>query len=287
MEMTANRLRCSATSRQKKLPRDRSLRTRLKMRLQNLKRAYSNMGVINTLLYIYKAKLLNIIYSRKRKIEKSYIIDTLRTKQLMYPVFFRYNSSDINAFSQIFVSDEYSSIDILNNINFIIDCGANAGYSSAYFLSKFPEAHIIAVEPDRRNYEILKRNLSVYGDRVTTVCSAIWSHKVGLKVHMSELGEWSTSVSECLEGEEADLEAMDIATLISRSKYDKIDILKIDIEGAESIVFSRNFEGWINKVSTFVIELHGKECKEIFYRALNPSSFSFGCSGELTIAQRR
>ena len=235
----------SYISPEEQLPRDHSLQTRLMLRLKNLKRAYSNMGVINTLLYVYKAKVLNKIYSKKIKIEDSYITDTLSTKHLMYPVIFRYNSSDINVFSQIFISDDYGPLVILQNINLIVDCGANIGYSSAYFLSMFPEAHVIAVEPDRRNYEILKKNLSAYGDRVTTICSAIWSHKAGLKLHMGEFGEWSTSVSECREGEDADLDAVDIATLISRSKHEKIDILKVDIEGAERIVFSRNFEGWI------------------------------------------
>jgi len=65
--------------------------------------------------------------------------------------------------------------------------------------------------------------------------------------------EWSTTVRECIDDEQADLEALDIATLLSQSNYGKIDILKIDIEGAEKIVFSRNFESWVNKVHTYAI----------------------------------
>jgi FkbM family methyltransferase len=271
------------------VPRDHPWRTIVMLRLKNLKRACSNMGIINILLYIYKTKVLNAIYGIKKISGSSYKTGVLNTRQLMHHVLFRYNSSDINVFSQIFVSDEYRTLAVSQDIKLIIDCGANVGYSSAYFLSRFPEAHIIAVEPDRSNYEILNQNLSAYGDRVTTICSAVWSRNVGLKVHIGKVGEkreWATKVRECIEGEEADLHAMDIATLLNRSNHDRIDILKVDIEGSERIVFSQNFESWINKVGTLVIELHGNECREIFYRALSSGSFRLSHSGELTIAQR-
>jgi FkbM family methyltransferase len=259
-------------------------------RLTNFRRACSNVGVINTLLYIWKTKILNSICGIKGKIGNSNRTGTLSTKQLQHPVVFRYNSSDISVFSQIFISDEYSSLAILRDVKLIIDCGANVGYSSAYFLSKFPEADVIAVEPDKRNYELLNQDLSAYGNRVTTIWSAIWSHKVGLKVCIGQSGdesEWATTVRECIENELPDLEAVDIATVLNQSNHDEIDILKVDIEGSESIVFSRNFESWINKVRLLVIELHGKECADIFYSALSSGSFSYSRSGELTIAQRR
>lgn len=224
-----------------------------------------------------------------QKMHNGYIEGTLYTNQLLHPIVFRYNSSDINVFSQIFISDEYNPLTRLENVKLIVDCGANVGYASAYFLSKFPETHVIAVEPDRRNYELLKKNLREYGDRVTTLCSAIWSHKVGLKLcigQMDDKSEWATTVRECREGEQADLEAIDISTLLSQSNYDEIDILKIDIEGAEKIVFSRNFGSWLNKVRAYAIELHGEESREIFYHALTSSPFQFSHSCELTIAQR-
>jgi FkbM family methyltransferase len=262
----------------------------LMVRLNNLRGACRKVGVINTLLYIWKTKVLNNFWSIKQKTSGSYMTGTLSSKQLQHPVVFRYNSSDATVFSQIFVADEYETVGKLRGVKFIIDCGANVGYSTAYLLSKYPDARVIAVEPDQRNYELLRRNLAAYGDRVAAVCSAIWSHKARLKVSSGKAGdksEYATRVMECTEGEDADLQAVDIASLLEHSGYDEIDILKMDVEGAESAIFRRNFQSWINKVRIFVIELHGQDCKEVFYSALGPKLFDFNLSGELTIARRR
>ena len=91
----------------------------------------------------------------------------------------------------------------------------------------------------------------------------------------------------CDKDEQGDLDAVDIKTLLCASDYNVIDVMKIDIEGAESELFSRNYDGWIDRVNTFVIELHGDSHKRTFLQALSDSDFVFSTSGELTIAQRR
>src|SRR5262249_42101559 len=138
-------------------------------RLKTLLEASSSMGFTNTLLYIHKTKLLKYLYGAIEPKRSGYRLGILSTNQLQAPVVFRYNSSDINVFSQIFVTDEYGPLSSLATVKSIIDCGAYVGYSSAYFLSKFPEAHVVAVEPDRNSYELLRHNLSVYGGRVTAI----------------------------------------------------------------------------------------------------------------------
>ena len=40
----------------------------------------------------------------------------------------------------------------------IIDCGANAGYASIYFSNEFPKAKIYSIEPESKNYEVLRQN---------------------------------------------------------------------------------------------------------------------------------
>lgn len=50
-----------------------------------------------------------------------------------------------------------------------------------------------------------------------------------------------------------------------------IDILKMDIEGAEKEIFSLGDLGWLKSVRVIMIELHDKHfagCAESFYRAL-------------------
>src|SRR4051794_1523575 len=72
----------------------------------------------------------------------------VHTRRAAEPLFVRRNTTDMWTFDQIFVDHEYRCIDHLKNIRTIVDAGANVGYSSAYFLSRFPDVRIIAVEPD-------------------------------------------------------------------------------------------------------------------------------------------
>ena len=61
----------------------------------------------------------------------------------------------------IHVDLEYEPLDDLDDIRLVVDCGANVGYASAYFLSHFPQARVIAVEPDDQKFEALRRNLVI------------------------------------------------------------------------------------------------------------------------------
>src|ERR1041385_3761622 len=81
-----------------------------------------------------------------------------RSKLSPYPFYGRIGSSDWEVFIQIFVNQEYRCVEDIHDPELIIDCGANVGYASLYFLTKFPRAHIIAIEPDRANFDMLLRN---------------------------------------------------------------------------------------------------------------------------------
>lgn len=253
-------------------------------------------------LWLFKAGLLGIIiYRRYRRLPKSIlsIISklgfnpenkhiNLNAQGFSHPILARYQSSDVDVFYQIFIEEEYSGLKNLDASKLIIDCGANVGYSSIYFLNKYPEAHVIAVEPDTENFKLCQKNLAPYGERVTLINSAIWSHKTGLVVYnYGEGNEWQTQVKECEAHETPDLFATDIQSLLERfNAQQSIDLLKIDIEGAESVIFAQNYQTWLNNVQNLVIELHSQECENIFFQAMSAYEYELSTSGELTVCQR-
>ena len=193
-------------------------------------------------------------------------------------------------FRQIFIQNEYAALDATKEVHLIIDCGANVGYSSAYLLSKHPQARLIAVEPEEGNFAMLQKNLSPYGDRVTLIHGGIWSHKCGLVVCRGTYRdglEWSTQVRECEKGETPDVSAIDIKSLFERSGAGSIDILKIDIEGSEHVVFSGDCSGWLHKAKNVIIELHDDSCREVFLSAVASYNPSILYIGDLTICQMR
>jgi FkbM family methyltransferase len=214
---------------------------------------------------------------------------TLTSPHSLHPLVCREGSSDFHSFHQIFIQREYSCLDDLADPRLILDCGANAGYSAAYFLSRFPQCRVIAIEPDPDNFALLQRNLAPFGDRVRAIQAGVWSHPTKLKMSEAKYGdgrEWARQVRECKEGETDGLPAVDVGALLRESGYSSLSILKVDIEGAEKVVFGSNYESWIGRVENVVIELHGSECAEVFHRAIAGLPFQISRCGELTVCRK-
>jgi FkbM family methyltransferase len=201
-----------------------------------------------------------------------------------HPLFVRAKTSDNLVFHQIFVDREYRCLDELSEVKTIIDAGANVGYSSAYLLSRYPEARSIAVEPDNSNYAALVRNLEPWGSRSKAVRGALWSEVTTLDFRnetLSEGSEWGRQVQPTASG---DVSAFDVPTLMREHDMDTVDLLKIDIEGAEEAVFSASDLSWLDRVRNIVIELHGKQCSDAFYKAVAGRGYRISECDELTVA---
>ena len=94
-------------------------------------------------------------------------------------------TSDLDVFGQVFSGDEYASVSDLENVSFVIDGGANVGYSAAYFLSCYPAATVVSIEPDPENAALLRRNLAPYGERSVVIEGALWSTAQDLLLHLA------------------------------------------------------------------------------------------------------
>jgi FkbM family methyltransferase len=213
----------------------------------------------------------------------------LFSQHARHGLWLRPGTSDLDVFRQIFLHREYSCLDRAANVRLVIDCGANVGYSSAYFLSRFPSCRVIAVEPDEGNFAACRGNLAPYGQRAQLIRSGIWSHAAGLKI--SEIPyrdgrEWAVQVREAAADETPDLTAVDIGSLLAESGCSSISILKIDIEAAERHVFAHNYRHWLDAVEYLVIELHDRECRDVFFRAIRGLPLAVSQCGELTVCRR-
>ena len=201
----------------------------------------------------------------------------------------RPGTSDLDVFRQIFLEREYSCLDRVENVGLVIDCGANVGYSSAYFLSRFPGCQVIAVEPDAGNFAAAQRNLAPYGNRVRLIRSGIWPRTAGLKINETPYRdgrEWAVQVREAAANETPDMTAVDIGSLLAQSGSRSISILKIDIEAAERYVFAENYASWLAAAENLVIELHDQECRQVFFRAIRGMALKVSQCGELTVCRR-
>lgn len=218
---------------------------------------------------------------------------SLHPKRLEHPLHLRAGTSDIEVFYQIFVEQEYGVMDEFHDVGLIIDGGANVGYSAAYFLSTFAGCEVIAIEPDPENAKVLQLNMAPYGKRVRCAEAGLWSHSARLKMAESSFRDgahWARQVRECGPEESGGLPSVGIGELLRDSGHQRISVLKLDIEGAETVLFSKGYEDWIDKVDTFVIELHEDSpwgnASAAFHAAIEGRGLALSRSGELTIARR-
>jgi len=250
---------------------------RMASRLDLYTKSLRNLGIVNTVA-------LKAAHLRMRSLPKGCLVG-LRAP-LVGTVFCRAHTSDLGVFRQIFIDREYRCLDDMRDAGLIIDCGANVGYASAYFLARYPRAHVIAVEPDAGNFSVLRNNLARHCDRPTLIYSGVWSTETGLVMSEESFAdgrEWSYTVRPNKPGEAPAMRAVDIGGLLGKSGFDRISILKIDVEGAEREVFRTNYQAWIGKVDRLVIELHGPDCEAALMQALERCAVDISRFEELTV----
>jgi len=249
-------------------------KTRLALQLLALRvRNYFQVGHelgLRASIDLYRANRILRGKSRRNTRKNAQIICS-KPKRYRNPLYYRHGTSDILVIRNILYNEEYACVGREKEPHLIIDCGANIGCASLYFLHKYPQAHLIAIEPDEENYSLCLKNLEPFADRVTLVKAAIWPLDTGLRIVRGTYRdglEWSHQVRVCSEGESPDIEAVSFSTLLKNHHDKPIDILKIDIERAERNLFLLHYEQWLCRVKVLVVELHDEECERIFLRAV-------------------
>jgi len=250
--------------------------------ISTLIKCWRAIGAISTLEWV----LLRL--GRKLKVgwPRSWRV---RPRQVQHALMARLRgSSDLNVFYQIFVQHEYGCLRSLRDVSLVLDLGANVGYSSAYFLSAFPNSRVVAVEPDDRNVEVCRMNLKPYAERARLLHGAAWSECTTLSLSRGAYGdgrEWATQVVQSPAASGDCVQAWDAGSLIDLAGGAEVDLLKVDIERAELAVFGETAKAWLPKVHNICIELHGPDCKQVFFSALAGFDYELEHSGELTICR--
>lgn len=203
-----------------------------------------------------------------------------------YKVSIRNNSSDIPLFGDMFIRREYE-VPFESDVATIIDCGANVGLASLYFLSKFPDVKIIAVEPEEYNFKLLTENLGRYKN-VTCIKKGIWNKKAHLEIIDNGGGNHAFTVIESQIKSKNSIEGISIDDIINDFQLESIDILKIDIEGSEEQVFTIEPK-WLNKVKIIFCEIHEKMKPDLTNKITSMLSpcFNISMNGEYHVFKRK
>ncbi|NRA10929.1 MAG: FkbM family methyltransferase [Crocinitomicaceae bacterium] len=204
-------------------------------------------------------------------------------------------SSDADVFGQIILEEEYKSIVSLlkesNDQLNIIDCGANIGLTSLYLKAFYPNAKIVCLEPSEDTSNRMINNFSINGyDDINVLKKGLWSTCTKLKGDDSFRDglDWSFRLVPAKPDEDALFETTTVSDIIKDHAMERIDFLKIDIEGGEEDVFSEKADlSWLDVVDLIAIEIHDEfDCRERIESVLRSNNFTITYSGELTIGKR-
>jgi FkbM family methyltransferase len=145
----------------------------------------------------------------------------------------------------------------------IIDGGANVGYASLYFANKYPNAQIIAVEPDPENCALFRKNCTAYPN-IQLVQGALWASSTDLVIANPTATSWGFRVVESPSPTNpSSFKGFTVADILAHSDRQDVDLLKLDIEGAEEQLFSSDYASWLGRVKNMMVEPHGQRCLEI------------------------
>lgn len=154
----------------------------------------------------------------------------------------------------------------------IMDLGANVGYTAVDLANLFPTARIIAVEMDDGNAEIARRNLERFGARCVLVHAAVWVREGVVAYGGRE--EWARSIGSPGSSDEnlRTAPATTIPLLLDRLEVERVDYVKMDIEGAEKDVLA-DAPSWLEHVACIKVEVHPPASMSKCATSLSESGF--------------
>lgn len=183
---------------------------------------------------------------------------TAKSDEIKHPVRLRLRTSDVSLYHDILLHGAYD-LDLSQlRPRTIVDVGANIGIASVYYANKYPGATIVAVEPEESNYAALLQNVAPYPN-VIPVNAALWKvdGEVGLGPGPEDRVGFSKWGFQVTENERVHrVRCITMRSLMAEANIDAIDLLKVDVEGAEKEIFETC--DWIDKVQTMVVETHDR-----------------------------
>lgn len=205
------------------------------------------------------------------------------------PIYVRARTSDKSTFEQVFVLQDYDTSFLGFRPEVIIDGGANAGFATRWFANSHPRARIFAIEPEASNFELLLKNTR-HLDTVVPIRAALWNRPTSLRIQNPLDEKWAFRVEEGSAGDPAEVRAITMTDVIARTGSDHVDLLKLDIEGAERELFESECDSWLDRVKAIIIELHDTlrpGCSESFARAIKRYNYVRFQRGEHVMVVRR
>jgi FkbM family methyltransferase len=203
----------------------------------NLAGYYSNLGLPGVL-----AISAYHLFGRPKEI-------TALPPSIRNPVHIRMRTSDASIYGGILLRGQYA-FDLPFSPKTIVDAGANIGMASIYFTHRYPQA-------ETSNFVVLARNVQPY-PAIIPLHAALWNRdgEISVRQRDSATGVSAKCAFVTHEGIGAKVRAITMRTLMKEMQIHAVDVLKVNIEGAEKEVFE--VCDWMDHIRCLMIELHDR-----------------------------
>lgn len=195
----------------------------------------------------------------------------LKCRNKKFTLWLRTYSGDLQIFYEIFWRRVYCIPEIdLASCKTIIDLGGNIGMSALFFGLHAPRASLWVLEPDAQNFLLLCQNIKTLKNAITLLPVAATNKSGMLYVRKSRYAYNTIATTEVTD---MPVEAISLNSLIEQQTIAAIDLIKIDIEGAEENLFACNTQ-WLKITKHIIIEIHSEQAFKHFQNALSADFFA-------------
>lgn len=225
--------------------------------------------------------VIKIINNENEKIEydnviliNSYIENKFFNDELSHETLWALNNNLIETFK----NDNNDILD-LKNCNIIVDLGSSIGIFTSYVIKKNPNVRSICVEMNPKFYNICNKTFE-WNKNITCINAAIYKNSketIVMKSERSDFCSLGSTISDDVYGDKiysAEVKTISLQDIVKEFNINKIDFLKVDIEGYEYELFENIDDEFIlNKIGNIFLEFHKTNDKinkiNLIYRLMN------------------
>jgi FkbM family methyltransferase len=143
----------------------------------------------------------------------------------------------------VVTTEQYMGFANLKPGDTVLDLGAYAGLTSILFKEKVGKyGAVVAVDADEQNIDAIRKNVDLYkkitGNGIDLLYGAVWNHTDGLTFSSEgNMGSSASSIVGQERGRQTHVKSFTLSKIAEITKIERIDFIKCDVEGAETVLF--------------------------------------------------